>query len=101
MADNGGLAAAYDAYKLSLGGKPAPEIAGFTGDQRFFLAWAQIFKTVFREAALRNVLLTGDHAPSKWRAFEVRNQDAWYDAFDIERKDKLYLPEEERVDIWR
>jgi putative endopeptidase len=100
IADNAGLAIAYDAYKLSLGGKPAPVIDGFTGDQRFFMGRAQVNKVAFREAELRKAVLSGVHSPSKWRTWAVRNHDAWYDAFDVKPGHKLYLPPGERVKVW-
>ena len=100
IADNAGLAIAYDAYQLSLGGKPAPVIDGFTGDQRFFMGRAQVNKVLFRDAALRNQVVSGVHSPSKWRTWAVRNHDAWYAAFDVKPGHKLYLAPAERVKIW-
>jgi putative endopeptidase len=100
IADNAGLAIAWDAYQLSLGGKPAPVIDGFTGAQRFFMGRAQVNKVAFREAELRKSVLSGVHSPSKWRTWSVRNHDAWYDAFGVKPGDKLYLPPAERVKIW-
>jgi putative endopeptidase len=100
IADNAGLAIAYDAYKLSLGGKPAPIIDGFTGDQRFFMGRAQVNKVKFREPALRQQVISGVHSPSKWRTWAVRNHDAWYDAFDVKPGHKLYLAPADRVKIW-
>jgi putative endopeptidase len=100
IADIAGLAAAYDAYKASLNGEEAPVIDGFTGDQRFFIAYAQAWATKFREAALRQRIATDGHAPGNFRALTVRNLDAWYDAFDVEPEDELYLPPEKRVRIW-
>ncbi len=88
-ADLAGLSAAYDAYHASLGGKPAPVINGFTGDQRFYLGWAQVWRRSYREADMRNRLLTDPHAPSQQRAWIVRNLDPWYDAFQPEPTDKL------------
>ncbi|MFC3711543.1 M13 family metallopeptidase [Sphingoaurantiacus capsulatus] len=100
IADNAGLAIAYDAYQLSLGGKPAPVIDGFTGDQRFFMGRAQVNKVLFREAELRKQVVSGVHSPSKWRTWAVRNHDAWYQAFGVKPEHKLYLPPAERVKIW-
>ena len=100
IADLAGLAAAYDAYRASLGGKEAPVIDGFTGDQRFFIAYAQAWATKMREAALRQRIATDGHAPGNYRALTVRNLDAWYDAFDVQPGDALYLAPEERVKIW-
>lgn len=100
IADVAGLAAAYDAYKASLGGKEAPVIDGFTGDQRFFIAYAQVWATKMRPEALRKRIATDGHAPGMYRALSVRNHDAWYAAFDVKPGDKLYLPPEKRVKIW-
>ena len=100
IADVAGLAAAYDAYKASLGGKEAPVIDGFTGDQRFFIAYAQSWATKMREAQLRQRIATDGHAPGQYRALTVRNIDAWYTAFNVKPGDKLYLPPEKRVKIW-
>jgi putative endopeptidase len=100
IADNAGLAIAYDAYKLSLGGMPAPVIDGFTGDQRFFMGRAQVNKVKFREEELRKAVLSGVHSPSRWRTWAVRNHDSWYDAFDVKPQHKLYLAPSERVKIW-
>lgn len=100
IADLAGLAAAYDAYRASLNGEEAPVIDGFTGDQRFFIAYAQTWATKMRDAALRQRIATNSHAPGMYRALTVRNLDAWYAAFDVKPGDKLYLPPEERVRIW-
>jgi putative endopeptidase len=100
IADNAGLAIAWDAYQLSLNGKPAPVIDGFTGAQRFFMGRAQVNKVAFREAELRKSVLSGVHSPSKWRTWSVRNHDAWYDAFAVRPGHKLYLAPDQRVKIW-
>lgn len=100
IADVAGLQAAYDAYRASLGGKEAPVIDGFTGDQRFFIAFAQTWATKMRDAALRQRVATDGHAPGMYRALTVRNLDAWYKAFDVKPTDKLYLPPEKRVRVW-
>lgn len=100
LADVAGLSAAYTAYRISLGGKPAPLIAGFTGDQRFYLGFAQIWRSKYREPRLRQQLLTNLHAPGAYRVYEVRNQDDWYQAFKVEPDEKLYLPKGDRVQIW-
>ncbi len=100
IADVAGLSAAYDAYRASLGGEEAPVIDGFTGDQRFFIAYAQAWATKMREAALRSRIATDGHAPGNYRALTVRNLDAWYDAFDVKEGDELYLAPEDRVRIW-
>ncbi|MCG9965425.1 M13 family metallopeptidase [Shewanella cutis] len=100
IADVAGLAAALDAYHASLNGKPAPVIDGFTGDQRFFIGFAQTWATKMRDEALRARVATDGHAPGMYRALTVRNLDAWYTAFDVKPGDKLYLAPEERVKIW-
>ena len=100
IADVAGIAAAYDAYRASLNGKEAPVIDGFTGDQRFFIAYAQTWATKTREAALRQRIATDGHAPGQYRALTVRNLDAWYTAFDVQPDDKLYLAPEARVKVW-
>lgn len=101
IGDVGGLSLAYRAYKLSLDGKEAPVIDGFTGDQRFFMAWAQVWRTKFREAALRRQLQTGPHSPGMYRILGVvRNFDEWYKAFNVQPGDKMYLPPEQRIRIW-
>ncbi|GIU23996.1 zinc metalloprotease [Shewanella colwelliana] len=100
IGDVGGLAMAYHAYQLSLNGKEAPVIDGLTGDQRFFLAWAQVWKEKRTEQSMLNQLRGGTHAPGRYRAQAPRNHDAWYKAFDVKPGDKLYLAEDERVRIW-
>lgn len=101
IGDNGGLSVAYEAYKMSLKGKKAKVIDGFTGDQRFFLGWAQVWRTKWREDALRNQVQTGPHSPGEFRVRGVvRNLDVWYDAFGVKEGEDLYLPPEKRVKIW-
>jgi putative endopeptidase len=101
IADLAGLRIAYDAYKLSLGGKEAPVIDGLTGDQRFFLAYAASWKGILRPEAERDQLLSDVHSPSKYRVNGVvRNMDEWYAAFDVKEGDALYLSPEHRVRIW-
>jgi len=101
IGDIGGLAMAYHAYKLSLNGEEAPVIDGLTGDQRFFLSWAQVWKRVQREEALKNQIATDPHSPAQFRVNGVvRNMDAWYEAFDVTEGDALYLAPEDRVQIW-
>ena len=100
IGDVGGLSMAYHAYKLSLNGKEAHVIDGVTGDQRFFLAWAQVWKEKRTEQSMLNQLRGGTHAPGRFRAQAPRNHDAWYKAFDVKPGDALYLPEDERVRIW-
>jgi len=100
IADDAGLSAAYDAYKASLHGQVAPEQDGFSGDQQFYIAFAQSWAGKLRPSALRNEVLTDTHSPDHWRALEVRNQDPWYKAFDVKPGDKLYLAPADRVQIW-
>lgn len=100
IGDLAGLAVAYDAYKHSLGGKEAPVIDGMTGDQRFYLGWAQVWRRNYREANLSQRLTTDPHSPSIQRAWVVRNQDPWYDAYKVTPEQKLYLSPEKRVRIW-
>nr|WP_299597129.1 M13-type metalloendopeptidase [Sphingomonas bacterium] len=100
IADLAGLTVSYEAYKLSLGGRPAPVIDGYTGDQRFYLGWAQVWRRSYREANLRQRLLTDPHAPSVERSAVVRNLDPWYSAFAPKPTDKLFLAPETRVRIW-
>jgi putative endopeptidase len=100
IADDAGLAAAYDAYKASLKGQDAPEQDGFNGDQQFYIAFAQSWAAKMRPSSLRNEILTDTHSPDHWRVFEVRNQNEWYKAFDVKPDEKLYLAPNERVQIW-
>ena len=100
VADLAGLTLAYDAYKASLGGKDAPVIDGFTGDQRFYLGWAQVWRRNYREANLRQRLLTDPHSPSEQRVAVVRNLDPWYSAYGVTPDHKLYLAPAQRVRIW-
>lgn len=100
IGDLAGLTIAYDAYRTSLNGKEPPVIDGMTGDQRFFLGWAQVWRRNYREANLRQRLITDPHSPSQQRAWVVRNLDKWYDAFQPKADGKLYLKPEDRVRIW-
>ena len=100
IADVSGLTVAYAAYHKSLDGKPAPVINGLTGDQRFFLAFGQAWRSKIRDAALRQSLATDGHAPANFRAQTVRNIDGWYDAFNVKPGEKLYLAPDDRVKIW-
>ena len=100
IADLAGLTVAYDAYRLSLGGSPAPVLAGFSGDERFYLGWAQIWRRKYREANLLQRLLTDPHSPSEQRVAVVRNLDPWYGAYEVTADDTLYLPPQRRVRIW-
>lgn len=100
IADVAGLATAWDAYQLSLEGRPASVIDGFTAEQRFFLGWAQNFRAKFREPALRRQIVADILPPAPYRALTVRNLDAWYSAFDVKPDQKLYLAPADRVEIW-
>ncbi|HEV7990330.1 MAG TPA: M13-type metalloendopeptidase [Gemmatimonadaceae bacterium] len=101
IGDLSGLAQAYRAYRLSLHGKEAPVIGGFTGDQRFFMGYAQIWRTSYRDAALRQQLLSDSHSPGQYRTLiPITNTDAFQRAFDVKPGDKMYRAPEERVRIW-
>ncbi len=101
IGDLGGLNMAYRAYQLSLQGNPAPVIDGLTGDQRFFLSWAQVWRAKYREGALRELVMSDVHSPANFRVNgPLPNIDAWYRAFDVRPGDKLYIKPEERVAIW-
>ena len=100
IGDLAGLTIAHDAWMHSLGGAEAPTIDGFSGDQRFYLGWAQVWRRHYREANLRQRLITDPHSPSEQRAAVVRNLDPWYPAFNVQPGQKLYLPPEQRVRIW-
>jgi len=100
IADVAGIAAAYDGYKASLNGQPALAQDGLSGDQQFFIAFAQSWAEKDRDAALRQQVMTDTHSPGHYRALTVRNIDAWYAAFDVKLGEKLYLAPEERVRIW-
>ncbi len=101
IGDNGGLQVSRHAYQLSLNGQPAPVIDGFTGDQRLFLGWAQAWRQNIRDEALRNQVLTDPHSPAQYRCNgTVRNMDSWYEAFNVQSGDALYLAPADRVTIW-
>ncbi|RYE02040.1 MAG: M13 family peptidase [Sphingomonadales bacterium] len=100
VADLAGLTVAYDAYKKALGGAPAPLLNGTTGDQRFYLGWAQVWRRNYREANLRQRLLTDPHSPSIQRTWVVRNLDPWYQAYAPAPGSKMVLTPEKRVRIW-
>ena len=101
IGDMSGLEVAYTAYKMSLGGKPAPVIDGLTGDQRFFLAFAQAWRGKQREDAIKTQVASDPHSPRRYRVIgPLRNLDAWYDAFGITPDSKFYIPPEQRVRIW-
>ncbi|MDP9421747.1 MAG: M13 family metallopeptidase [Pseudomonadota bacterium] len=100
IGDLAGLTIAYDAWKHSLGAPEAPVLDGFTGDQRFYLGWAQVWRRNYREANLRQRLITDPHSPSEQRAAVVRNLDPWYPAFNVQPGQKLYLAPDQRVRMW-
>jgi putative endopeptidase len=101
IGDLGGLEMAYTAYKLSLKGQTPPVLDNFTGDQRFFMSHAQIWRGMYRDDALRNQILTNEHAPAAARgSIPERNIDAWYAAFGVKEGDKLFIKPEDRVKIW-
>jgi putative endopeptidase len=100
IGDIAGLLVAHDAYLLSLKGKPDVMIGGLTGEQRFFLAFAQRWRKVQSEATLRHQVATDTHPPGEYRSDTVRNVDSWYKAYEITPGDKLYLKPEDRVAIW-
>ena len=100
IADVAGLAVAYEGYRLSLGGREAPSSQGLSGDQQFFLSFAQMWRAKFREAALRRRVLTDGHAPPEYRGDTVRNLNPWYSAFSPQPGEKLYLAPADRVSVW-
>ena len=101
IGDLGGILLGLEAYRISLGGKPSPVLDGFTGNQRVFLGWAQVWRTMTRDDALRQQLMTNPHSPGTVRAFApLRNVDAWYDAFGVKEGDANYVKPEDRVRIW-
>jgi len=101
IADFAGVQVALDAYHHSLGGKPAPVIDGLTGDQRFFLAYAQVWREKQREDAIRSQVTTDPHSPGRFRIWgPLRNVQAWYDAFGITPDNAMYIPPEKRAKIW-
>jgi putative endopeptidase len=101
IGDLGGTLISLDAYHASLGGKPSPVIGGFTGDQRFFLGWGQVWRTMQRTEALRQQLVSDPHSPGQIRAIApLRNVDAWYQAWGVKPGDRLYIAPEDRVRIW-
>jgi putative endopeptidase len=102
IADLAGLVIAYKAYHIALGGKPAPVLSGFTGDQRFYIAYGQSWREVWTDGLTRRIVLSNPHSPSKYRVNGVvRNASGWYDAFpQIKPGDTYYLPPAERVQLW-
>ncbi|MBV9991482.1 MAG: M13 family metallopeptidase [Alphaproteobacteria bacterium] len=101
VGDLSGINIALQAYHISLGGQPAPALDGFTGDQRFFLSFGQIWRSKYRESQMRQQVLSNPHSPPEFRVIgATRNTDAWYTAFDVKPGDKYYLPPEKRVHLW-
>ncbi len=101
IGDMSGLEVAYEAYKMSLNGKPAPVLDGLTGDQRFFLSFAQAWRGAQRDDAIKTQVASDPHSPRRFRIIgPLRNLDAWYDAFHITPDSKFYIPPEKRVRIW-
>ena len=101
IADLAGLTIALKAYRISLEGKPAPTLDGFTGDQRLFMSLAQVWRVKFQEGDLRNRILSDFHSPGPFRVRGMtRNIDAWYGAFDVKPGDKYFLPLDQRVRLW-
>jgi len=101
IGDLSGLAVAYKAYQLSLNGEEAPVIDGFTGDQRFFMGWGQVWRRLYRDENLEVRITSDPHSHSEARANgTLRNIDSWYEAFDVQVGDALYLPPSQRVKIW-
>jgi putative endopeptidase len=101
IGDLGGLSVALEAYRISLAGREPPVLDGFSGEQRFFLGWAQVWRSVIREEQLRVQVTSDPHSPAEYRCNGVvRNVDAWYGAFDVEPGEKLYLPPADRLHIW-
>jgi putative endopeptidase len=101
IGDLGGMTVALKAYQLSLEGKEAPVLDGFTGEQRFFLSWAQVWRSQYREEALKRQLSTGPHSPAHYRVIGVLpNIPEFYTAFDIKEGDAMYIAPEQRVKIW-
>ena len=101
IADLGGLTMAYEAHQLSLKGKERKTVDGFTPEQRFFLGWAQIWRINIRPEYLRQMLMTDPHSPGKYRVLgPLSNMQAFYDAFGIERGDKIYREPQTRAIIW-
>ena len=101
IADNAGLAIALKAYHLSLKGKPAPVIDGYTGDQRLLLSFGQVWRTKMRDSAIRTQTMSNEHTVAEFRVIgPTRNMDAWYDAFEVKPGEKYYLAPADRVHLW-
>jgi putative endopeptidase len=101
IGDLSGINIALKAYHISLGGKPAPVLDGFSGDQRFFLSYGQIWRSAYREGQMRQQIISNPHSPPEFRVIgATRNTDAWYAAFDVRSGDRYYLPPDKRVRLW-
>ena len=101
IADFAGLQVALEAYHRALCGAPAPVLDGLTGDQRFFLAFAQVWRSKQRESALRNQVATNPHSPARFRLLgTLPNVEAWYQAFGVKPGDAMYIAPEKRARIW-
>jgi putative endopeptidase len=101
IGDLGGLGISYVAYKNATKGQDVPVLDGFSGEQRFFLGWAQVWRASLRDEAMRNQILQGPHSPPKYRINGVvPNIDAWYDAFGVKKGEALFIPKDDRVKIW-
>jgi putative endopeptidase len=101
IGDLSGINIALQAYHISLGGKPAPVLDGFSGDQRYFLSFGQIWRSAYRDSQMRQQILSNPHSPAHFRVIgPTRNTDAWYAAFDVKPGDKYYLPPDQRVHLW-
>jgi predicted metalloendopeptidase len=101
IADLAGLTVAQSAYHLSLKGKESPALDGYTGDQRLFLGYGQVWRYKAHEETTRQRLLSDPHSPPKFRINgAVRNVDAWYQAFNVKPENELYLAPDARVHLW-
>jgi putative endopeptidase len=101
IGDLSGINIALQAYHISLAGKPAPVLDGYSGDQRFFLSFAQVWRSKYRDGQMRQQVLSNPHSPPEFRVIgPTRNTDAWYTAFDVKPSDKYYLPPDQRVRLW-
>jgi putative endopeptidase len=101
IGDLAGITLALEAYHVSLNGQPAPVLDGFTGDQRVFLGWAQVWRGKYRDATMQRLVASNPHSPPEFRVVgPMRNIDAWYDAFGVQPGQKYYLKPEDRVRLW-
>jgi len=100
IADLAGVAVSYTAYRASLGSSEAAPLEGFSGDQQFFISFAEAWRGKFRDPILRQIIISNGHAPNRYRASTVRNLDAWYKAFNVQPGQNLYLAPAERVNMW-